>query len=282
VRRARGPVGAWLAVATAALVTLTLAGCQSGTTDPGAGHTKAAATPARSSQPPEPMPAGNAAGSWHLIFQDGFNSPALDTVHWSVGWLTAGVTAPVQRQELECYDPAQVHPGGGNLDLVLIHKPEACGGRTRPFASGLVNTRGKFFFSYGFLEARIWLPGKRRVANWPAFWAAGQNWPKDGEIDVLEGLKGKACWHFINATKVRGNCTTSQFAGGWHTYGADWEPGSITYYYDGHVMGTIRSGITSAPMYLILNNATDPKIGGHVLAPATMQVDYVRVWQHGR
>jgi beta-glucanase (GH16 family) len=279
-----------MAVAVAVLVTLTVAGCKSGA-DPGAGHTPATATPAHSSapaQPPEPMPSGEPPGSWHLIFQDGFNSPALDTVHWSVGWLTTGIAAPVQRRELECYDPAQVTTSAGNLELALIHKREACGGRTRAYASGMVNTRGKFFFSYGFMEARIWLPGKRRIANWPAFWADGQNWPKDGEIDVLEGLKGKACWHFFNATQVRGktatqvrgNCATGRFAGGWHTYGADWEPGSITYYYDGQVRGTITSGITSAPMYLIINNATDPKTGGHVLAPATMQIDYVRVWQH--
>jgi beta-glucanase (GH16 family) len=283
---AHGPAGVGAVVIAGALITLSLSGCQSAAPGPAAaGHSP----PAVPSPPPSvmarqssPLPAGRPPGRWHLILQDGFNAGSLDTAHWSTGWLSPGITVPVQLAELECYDPAQVTLAAGSLDLTLIHKPETCGGRTRPYASGMVNTRGKFFFSYGFLAARIWLPGGGRIVNWPAFWAVGQNWPTDGEIDVLEGLKGKACWHFINQAQVRGNCTRGQFAGGWHTYGADWEPGSITYYYDGHAMGRIRSGITSAPMYIILNNATEPRIGGHVQAPATMRVDYVRVWQHGR
>ncbi|MCU1490376.1 MAG: hypothetical protein JWM85_1781, partial [Acidimicrobiaceae bacterium] len=66
----------------------------------------------------------------------------------------------------------------------------------------------------------------------------------------------------------------------WHTYGADWEPGSVTYYYDGAPVGRVTSGITSSPMYLILNLAIDNQFGGRKLAPADMLVDYVRVWQH--
>ena len=33
-------------------------------------------------------------------------------------------------------------------------------------------------------------------------------------------------------------------------------------------------------MYLILNLAADHTYGGPLQAPATMRVDYVRVWQH--
>ena len=33
-------------------------------------------------------------------------------------------------------------------------------------------------------------------------------------------------------------------------------------------------------MYLILNNATTHRYGIPVQVPATMGVDYVRVWQH--
>jgi beta-glucanase (GH16 family) len=257
-----------LVVAAVMLATLSLAGCQSG-------------QPSAAVAPAPPLPAGHPPGSWHLVFQDDFSGRSLDLAHWSAGWLARGITVPVQPEDLECYDPAQVIVSRGKLDLALMRKPEACGGQTRPYASGLVNTSGKFSVRYGFLEARIWLPGNRQIANWPAFWAAGAHWPEDGEIDVLEGLHGRACWHFVNATDVRGNCTGGQFAGSWHTYGADWEPGSITYYYDGQVMGTIRNGITSTPMYLILNNATAPQTGGPILAPATMQVAYVLVWQHG-
>jgi beta-glucanase (GH16 family) len=145
----------------------------------------------------------------------------------------------------------------------------------------MINSDGKFEFTYGLMEARIWLSGKGRlITDWPAFWADGQNWPKDGEIDVIEGLGGQACWHFVNPRSNPGGCVPGRFTNGWHTFGADWEPGSITYYYDGHIVGVVKTGITSAPLYLILNLATAHEYGIPVRVPATIRVDYVRVWQH--
>jgi hypothetical protein len=38
----------------------------------------------------------------------------------------------------------------------------------------------------------------------------------------------------------------------------------------------VTSGITSAPMFLVLDYAA----GGPIQVPDTMKVDYVRVWQH--
>jgi beta-glucanase (GH16 family) len=70
-------------------------------------------------------------------------------------------------------------------------------------------------------------------------------------------------------------------AGGWHTYAANWEPGSITYYYDGVEVGRVTAGVTNAPMYLVLNlSVSNPaETAGPTLAPASMKVDYVRVWR---
>jgi beta-glucanase (GH16 family) len=232
--------------------------------------------------PPLPArPTGNVPGRWHLVFSAVFTGRALRTAGWSMGWLTPGITSPVDRRELECYAPRNVTVAGGALHLTLIRRPLSCGEKVRPYTSGLVNTDGKFQFSYGFMQARIWLPGRGgRIVNWPAFWAADQNWPTDGEIDVVEGLGGKACWHFVNPATVRSGCAAGTFGNGWHTFGADWEPRSITYYYDGRVVGVIRSGITHAPMYLILNNAIAHLYRSPLRVPADMRVAYVRVWQH--
>jgi beta-glucanase (GH16 family) len=60
---------------------------------------------------------------------------------------------------------------------------------------------------------------------------------------------------------------------GWHTFGADWQPGSVRFYDDGVQVDHITTGITSAPMYLILDNT----VAGTGTA-ATLKVDYVRVW----
>jgi len=219
-------------------------------------------------------------GSWRTLFDDEFSAGALDTSKWSTGWFGNGITQPVNSYEIDCYDPNQVSQSGGELDLTLIAKAQSCGGTTEPYSSGIVTTNGKFSFTYGFYEARVWLPAAAggQVANWPAIWADGQNWPTDGELDVFEGLGGQACWHFHSPQGGPGGCAAATYTSGWHTFGADWEPGTVTYYYDGQAVGTITSGITGAPMYLILNNATSQ--GSPTVTNAAMRIDYVRVWQH--
>jgi beta-glucanase (GH16 family) len=232
-----------------------------------------------------PVPAG-VPGQWALKFDAEFTGTSLDTSQWSTGWYGSGITAPANEEENDCYDPAQVSEGGGALSLSLTQKSENCGS-PEPYAAGLVSTMGKFSFTYGFIQARVWLPAvpghPGEVANWPGVWADGQNWPDDGEIDIAEGIAGQVCAHFHDAASPQGigagggsGCPTGTYAGGWHTFAADWEPGSITYYYDGADIGTVTSGITSAPMFLVLDYA----VLSPAYAPATMKVAYVRVWQH--
>lgn len=261
----------------AAVLAVGLAACQAPAQRPAAASPGLPAPAAAA-----PRPAGNPPGRWRLRLNDEFSGGSLDRAVWSTGWLAPGITQPVNSEELQCYAPSQVRVQQGALRLSLARRAVSCGGQVRPYVSGMINSDGKFQFTYGFLEARLWLPGQGRViTNWPAFWADGQNWPADGEIDVVEGLGGEACWHFNSPHGAPGNCHPGTYTGGWHTFGADWEPGSITYYYDGHVVGRVTSGITSAPMYLILNLATARTYAGPVLVPAAMRVDYVRVWQHG-
>ena len=232
-----------------------------------------------------PVPTG-VPGNWTLKFDSEFTGTSLNT-QWSTGWYGSGVTPPANSQEDDCYNPAEVSEGGGMLNLSLIQQSENCGGQ-KSYAGGLVSTMGKFSFTYGFIQARVWLPARPgssgQVANWPGVWADGQNWPQDGEIDIAEGLSGGVCAHFHGPDNPQGigagggsGCPGGTYAGGWYTFAADWEPGSITYYYDGADIGSVTSGVTSAPMFLILDNATPQ---GSALAPATMKVAYVRVWQH--
>jgi beta-glucanase (GH16 family) len=67
-------------------------------------------------------------------------------------------------------------------------------------------------------------------------------------------------------------------AAAYHFHSPGCQSGVVTYYYDGNEVGQITTGITSSPMYLILNYAVAGQ-GGAVVTPSTMQVDYVRVWQ---
>jgi beta-glucanase (GH16 family) len=237
--------------------------------------------------PGSPTPTANPAsrsqplgvpGNWKLAFDDEFHTMNLSD--WQPNWLGANNTVstkPVNSEEVECIDPAQSAVGGGVLTITATQR--SCNGYN--YASGLLESNGRFNFTYGYMEARMYLPsdGAGGIADWPAFWADGASWPADGEIDVMEGLDGPACWHFHYGTSSSpqqvGNCATGDFSG-WHTYGADWEPGSITWYYDGKRVAQTTSGVTSQPMYLIVNLA----LKAQPIAPTTMHVDYVRVWQH--
>jgi hypothetical protein len=52
----------------------------------------------------------------------------------------------------------------------------------------------------------------------------------------------------------------------------------VTYYYDGVDVGSITTGITSAPMYIILDNTVYPG-EANITEADSMDVSYVRVWQ---
>ena len=233
-----------------------------------------------------PSPIGD-PGIWHSVFDDEFNASSLNTSVWNRGWLSSGLTGPMNTEEVECYGPGQDVEGGGELDLNLVAKAQKncleAGGPgvvSEPYLSGMVNTRLKFSYTYGYLETRVWLPGTTsKGTDWPGVWEVGNPAPRDGEIDVVEGLGGRACWYFHDSTGAGyGNCS-GVYAGGWHTFGADWEPGSVTWYFDGVRVGQETTNITGDPMYLIADLAADHTYGGPV-APGTMRIDYVRVWQH--
>jgi beta-glucanase (GH16 family) len=217
-----------------------------------------------------------------LLFDDEFNDGSLDATKWSKGWLAPGITPPVNSLEKNCYDPNQVTVDHGELKLTAIAQPETCGGVTRPFAAGLVNTASTFRFTYGYAVARIWLPAGSGV--WPAWWTDGQSWPNDGEIDVMEvyNPSRNAAYHYRYAG-CGGNCapggqtTVASSTSGWHTYAINWQPGAITWYYDGQqVWSFTGSAVVSSPQYLVLNLATNLTTA---TVPAVMRVDYVRIYK---
>ncbi|HUZ84897.1 MAG TPA: glycoside hydrolase family 16 protein [Gaiellales bacterium] len=262
----------------------------SGTTPPPVTLPPPPPPPAPPPPPPPPPPSSSSPtpvgdpGSWRVVFDDEFNGSSLNSGYWSTGlW---GFSGPLNPVEEECYPSSQVTEGGGQLNLTAIAKSGTCttsgGTVTEPYQSGMISTAGKFSFAYGFIEARAYLPGSGQVADWPGIWAAGDPpLPQGGELDIMEGLSGMACWHYHDPQGDRpGGCPPGTWTGAWHTFGADWEPGKVVWYYDGKVVGTDTQDIASTPEHLILNLAVDQTYGGPILAPAALSVDYIRVWQH--
>src|SRR5579862_6503528 len=110
---------------------------------------------AASTRAPRPVGVG---GRWHLILDSEFRT--LDASRWSTsryddGMLSAGFNS----QEQECLDPSEVTFGGGGANLQLVSRRETCGGQQKSYAGSVLTTFGKFEFTYGFVEARVWVPG---------------------------------------------------------------------------------------------------------------------------
>lgn len=245
-----------------------------------------------------PLPFGQAQNSgWtKIIFQDEFEG---DTSKWQRNWRMGDdnrISPPANKSyEAACWDPKNTYTANGNL--IMKAEKRVCTdafGTSYEYATGGMSS-GNFNFTYGYAEARIFLPSdiNNKIANFPAFWLNGTIndsgvWPAGGEIDIVEGLSDNLNnWHYHWGTR-----STPYSAGGtpsvslvptlinpagWHTYGVDWSQNSIKIYYDGILVATITTGVVSTPMYIAFDNAVPSRWTPTV--PANMQVDYVRVWQ---
>lgn len=156
------------------------------------------------------------------------------------------------------------------------------------FVSGQLNTGLSFSQLYGYFELRAKLP--RGQGLWPAFWLV----PKDGtashEIDIMEVLGQDTrtlhtTLHVFKPSHVvlAGTTEIEDTSLAFHLFGVDWQRDKIVWYFDrrpvfeAHTPTDLRK-----PMFMILNLAAGGPMAGRLDAstplPATMQVDYVRVY----
>ena len=232
-------------------------------------------------------PADVAAQMTSVLLDDNFDGTALDQSIWNRGWVDGvdgELTTPVNvNTEVQCYDPANIELADGKLRLNYTQKATECARRGQTFsydyAGAMIQSWKKFAVAPGsYVEARLRTQGAgTRIANWPAFWLNGEshNWPHTGEIDVMEGLAGRACAS-VHGPDINERQCLDVTADAWHTYGAFWRTdGNVDFYYDGAYLATQYLGTTDR-QYLILNlaasNAQAPTV------PSTLSVDYVRAW----
>ena len=168
--------------------------------------------------------------------------------------------------------------------------------------SGRVYAKRNQGWKYGYIEASIKLP--KGKGTWPAFWMMPVNfksWPADGEIDIMEevgyhpdyvssSLHANAHVH-SNGTQVTHEMYCKGAEGEFHTYAMEWTAQKITTYVDGKVqLSYDNRGLGrddwpyEYPFYIIFNLAWGGDWGGaqgvdEAALPATMEVDYVRVFQ---
>ena len=162
-----------------------------------------------------------------------------------------------------------------------------------------MKTQGRYAIKYGKIEARIKLPAVQGL--WPAFWMLGRNidsvgWPACGEIDILEAVNteqkahGTMHWRDHNNTNANYGGSRSVDVRAFHVYAIEWDESLIRWFIDGqqfHV-ASIANGVNGTDefhheFFILLNLAVGGRWPGFTIddtaLPATMQVDYVRVYQ---
>ena len=240
-----------------------------------------------------------------LVWADEFNAVQLDPEVWFFetgdgsqygipGW---------GNNEQQYYLPDNASLANGLLTIEA--RSESMNGFN--YTSARINTRDRFAFRYGRIEARIRLPGGQGL--WPAFWLLPQDdqyggWAASGEIDIMEAVNlGGAGGNTIHGTiHYGGSWPNNQFSGEsyvvpanataeFHTYAIEWDVNEIRWYVDG-VLYSMRNswfstgGSFPAPFdqhfYILLNVAVGGNWPGNpdssTSFPVTMEVDWIRVY----
>lgn len=229
---------------------------------------------------PEPTPTPTLGRE--LIFVDEFSGTTLNAFKWSSGYPWTNPDGNYNRStgEEQVYLPRNIVLGGGTAKL--IGKRENVSGRS--YTSGMISSdprNGKgFLHTYGYIEARIKVPGGKGM--WPAFWNLPWPiaWPP--EIDIMEVI-GSEC-HAEFHLHPNANYQGTNVCDSWHTYAVDWRPGKIVWYLDGIERYRVEGKqVPSQPMYLLLNLAVGGSWPGSPDSstpfPGIMEIDYVRVYR---
>ncbi len=174
----------------------------------------------------------------------------------------------------------------------------------RNYTSARLATKGKAHWQYGRIEVRAKLPAGRGL--WPAIWMLGQNrkeagWPACGEIDIMEhvgfdkdsifGTIHTEAFNHIKRTQKGKRVFIEKPYDEFHIYAIEWTARKLDFLLDNKVYYTVPNEYQAKaewpfdqPFYLIMNIAVGGNLGGKMgvdetISQATMEVDYVRVFQ---
>ena len=174
------------------------------------------------------------------------------------------------------------------------------------YLSGIITSYDAFEMTHGYVEMRAKLPPGQGL--WPAFWMHPKHYLYEvPEIDVMEFLGHQtdrlyntyhffdvpAGWNLVSSPSFPVYADSGDWTEDFHTFGAAWSPGKITWYVDGRETHSIteadtaRNGqnydIAAQAMYLIANLAVGGNWPGDADEttpfPAVFEIDYIRAYK---
>ncbi len=239
---------------------------------------------------------------WKLVWADEFDTDGLvDTTKWNYD--THGNEYGWGNNEAEWYtvsNPENCKIENGILTITAIK--ESTSGKN--YSSARITTKGKGDWLYCKVEVRAKLPTGK--GTWPAIWMLPSentygNWPKSGEIDIMEHVGydpdtvhstvHTELFNHTIGTQVGKPTFLPTATTDFHIYTMEWEENEVRSYVDGkQYFNFLNNGEGSGawpfnqPFHLILNLAIGGGWGGKqgiddTLFPHQFQVDYVRIYQ---
>lgn len=211
-----------------------------------------------------------------------------------------------ERQYYTFQDLDNASVSDGTLKITAIE--ESMGGQD--FTSARLITKYRGDWLYGKFEVRAKVPTGK--GTWSAVWMLPTQyeygaWPHSGEIDIMEhvgydddqiyGTIHTGEYNHKNNNQIGFPKTVNTATTEFHTYTLEWEPGSMEVFVDGDSYGRFgfnplfNVGIENSEawpfdqeFHMLLNLAIGGDWGGlqgvdESIFPATMEVDYVRVYQ---
>lgn len=246
--------------------------------------------------------------AYELQWADEFDGTEIDASKWGYDLGDGCQISPDLcgwgNNELQYYtDRAEnAYVTDGKLVIKAIRESPLYLGQHRYTSSRLV-TRGKAAFRYGRIDVRARVPVGQGI--WSAAWMLPEDnaygdWPKSGEIDIMESIGsepqrvlgtihyGHNFHRYVGDTYALNSGT---FNDDFHVFSVQWNEDCIQFLVDGELYSGpyTRSSVlpTTWPFdqdfHMLLNIAVGGNLPGNPGAntpfPQTMEVDYVRVYQ---
>ena len=269
--------------------------------------------PAQPSPSSDPIPAPRDAcgpqpkkadGSlWTCTFVDEFKGAKLDRSKW----MPQTIFKTGSANAWACYidDPSVIAVRDGALQLTVrkLQAPMTCPGNSNEptsYAAGMVSTYRLFSQQYGRFEARFKTTATSSPGLHEAFWLWPDDrhstgaWPAAGEIDIAEtysrypelSIPFLHYTYYDNWGPVPGLNTAWDCAarrGEFNTYTLEWTPTRLEILINGTTCLVNISGDPAfTKPYIVAFTQALGDVGneytGAAPLPATMSIDYLRVW----
>ena len=242
---------------------------------------------------------------WRCSFVDDFNGTSLDRTKWVPQTVFASGD-PVSGYACYDDDTSVVSVGGGTLNLSVRKNPTplpcANGLPATPYRAGSVSTYHLFSQQYGRFEARFRTTATTAPGLQESWWLwpddrdplAQLTWPLNGEIDIAETYSSHPTTaipflHYtendnggpIPGTNTAWDCAAQR--GVYNTYTLEWSANRLEVFVNGTSCLVNTSGDSAFRKHYILDLTQALGSGTDVVTaattvPATMNVDYVKVW----